>query len=106
MTRNQPPVAGAIKWSRSLFARVKQTMNKLAATEQEMMQDILGQQVGDGVRTRCTHGSPGLVCSGWDHVLHPVLGSVLLESRAQSQVGSCVARTHRCTISISLWPSR
>lgn len=29
LTRNQPPVAGAIKWSRSVFSRVKHTFNSL-----------------------------------------------------------------------------
>ena len=30
LTRNQPPVAGAIKWSRSVFSRVKHTFNSLS----------------------------------------------------------------------------
>ena len=37
VTKNQPPVAGAIKWSRSLLARVKQTMAKLQSTEEEII---------------------------------------------------------------------
>jgi dynein heavy chain, axonemal len=45
VTRNQPPVAGAIKWSRSLFARVKQTMAKLMTMEEVMMAEEIGQQV-------------------------------------------------------------
>ena len=45
LTKNQPTVAGSIKWSRSLFARVKQTMTKLAVVEDEMMALELGQQV-------------------------------------------------------------
>ena len=45
LTRNQPPVAGAIKWSRSIFARVKQTMSKLMTVEEEMMALELGHEV-------------------------------------------------------------
>lgn len=46
LTRNQPTVAGSIKWSRSLFARVKQTMCKLQAqVEDEMMALELGHEV-------------------------------------------------------------
>lgn len=45
LTRNQPSVAGAIKWSRSLFARIKQTMNKLSVIEDEFMQLELGNEV-------------------------------------------------------------
>lgn len=45
LTRNQPSVAGAIKWSRSLFARIKQTMNKLSVIEDEIMQLELGNEV-------------------------------------------------------------
>ena len=37
VTKNQPPVAGAIKWARSLLARVKQTMQKLQKTEEEII---------------------------------------------------------------------
>lgn len=40
-----PPVAGAIKWSRSLFARVKQTMQKLQDVEAELLQGETGQEV-------------------------------------------------------------
>ena len=46
VTRNQPPVAGAIKWERSLFQRVKQTKQKLDTVEKELMADEGGQQVG------------------------------------------------------------
>jgi dynein heavy chain, axonemal len=38
-------VAGSIKWSRALFARVKQTMAKLFSVEGEMMALELGQKV-------------------------------------------------------------
>lgn len=47
LTRNQPRLAGSIKWSRSLFARIKQTMSKLYSVENEMMQLELGQAVHD-----------------------------------------------------------
>lgn len=40
-----PPVAGSIKWSRSLFARVKQTMQKLQDVEAELLQGETGQEV-------------------------------------------------------------
>ena len=40
-----PPVAGSIKWSRSLFARVKQTMQKLQDVEAELLQAETGQEV-------------------------------------------------------------
>jgi len=45
LTKNQPPVAGAIKWSRSIFARVKQTTGKLMTVEEEMMALELGHEV-------------------------------------------------------------
>lgn len=46
MTKNQPPVAGAIKWARSLLARLKQTMSKLQATEPEIIRSTeVGQMV-------------------------------------------------------------
>jgi dynein heavy chain, axonemal len=45
LTKNQPTVAGSIKWSRSLFARVKQTMCKLSQVEDEMMALELGHEV-------------------------------------------------------------
>lgn len=45
LTRNQSPVAGAIKWSRSLFARVKQTMNKLMGVETDIRGEDSGKEV-------------------------------------------------------------
>lgn len=42
VTKNQPPVAGAIKWARSLLARVKQTMAKLTSTEEEIIRTTGG----------------------------------------------------------------
>ena len=35
VAKNQPPVAGGIKWARSLLSRIKQTMVKLLSTEEE-----------------------------------------------------------------------
>ncbi|KAF8069431.1 DHC1 [Scenedesmus sp. PABB004] len=47
LTRNQPPVAGAIHWSHQLFSRVKLTMSKLDAVEPDGAWRALpvGQQV-------------------------------------------------------------
>eukprot|EP00798_Chlamydomonas_sp_ICE-L_P031817 gene31817-7021_t len=46
VTKNQPPIAGAIKWSRSLLARVKQTMAKLQSTEEEIIRTTeIGQNM-------------------------------------------------------------
>ncbi|MEW5308429.1 MAG: hypothetical protein WDW38_000392 [Sanguina aurantia] len=46
VTKNQPPVAGAIKWVRSLLARVKQTMHKLMNTEEHIIRSTeIGQMV-------------------------------------------------------------
>ena len=47
LTRNQPPVAGAIKWSRSLFARLKHTMNKLLGMEADIRSEEAGRDVHD-----------------------------------------------------------
>lgn len=51
VTKNQPPVAGAIKWARSLLARTKQTMNKLRNTEEEIIRTTGegGEAAGAGV---------------------------------------------------------
>eukprot|EP00899_Mesostigma_viride_P018540 jgi/Mesvir1/26688/Mv20468-RA.1 len=45
LTRNQPPVAGAVNWSRSLFGRVRQTYDKLATMEAEMLKEDIGHEV-------------------------------------------------------------
>jgi dynein heavy chain len=47
LTRNQPPVAGAIKWSRSVFSRVKHTFNALRVMTAEMMEEQVGRDVHD-----------------------------------------------------------
>ena len=66
MTRNQPPVAGAIKWERSLFQRVKQTKQKLDTVEKELMADEGGQQVGalQAAQADCCAGLHGCMISG------------------------------------------
>ncbi len=52
VTKNQPPVAGAIKWARSLLARVKQTMQKLSRTEDDIIRTTdIGQRVEQAFRT-------------------------------------------------------
>ncbi|KAL6757976.1 dynein heavy chain, N-terminal region 1-domain-containing protein, partial [Haematococcus lacustris] len=49
VTKNQPPVAGAIKWARSLLARVKQTMVKLQSTEEAI---IRATEIGQSVESK------------------------------------------------------
>ena len=44
MARNQAPVAGAIKWSRSLFARCKRTYVLLNTVEPTLLQEPTGRQ--------------------------------------------------------------
>ena len=48
VTRNQPPIAGSIRWSRSLFARIKQTMDKLASFHNNLRTDPVGTSDLDG----------------------------------------------------------
>ena len=45
IARNQPPVAGSIKWSRCLFARIKQTMDKLASFHANLRTDPIGATI-------------------------------------------------------------
>ena len=45
VTRNQPPVAGAISWSRSLFSRVRKTMQRFSIMKEDMMNDDVGVEV-------------------------------------------------------------
>ena len=45
VTRNQPPVAGAISWSRSLFSRIRKTMRRFSIMEEDMMRDEVGIEV-------------------------------------------------------------
>ncbi len=44
MARNQAPVAGAIRWSRSLFARCKRTHVLLSGMEPTLLQESSGRQ--------------------------------------------------------------
>ncbi|KAK3269901.1 Dynein heavy chain cytoplasmic, partial [Cymbomonas tetramitiformis] len=44
VTRNQPPVAGAINWMRSLFQRIRKTMNRLTS-EEDMLKEEAGHEV-------------------------------------------------------------
>lgn len=44
-TKNQPPVAGAINWARSLFSRVKKTMNKISDAWADELKSESGQAV-------------------------------------------------------------
>ena len=39
VAKNQPPVAGGIKWARSLLSRIKQTMVKLLSTEEDIIRN-------------------------------------------------------------------
>ncbi|CAG9462277.1 unnamed protein product [Pedinophyceae sp. YPF-701] len=45
ITRNQPRVAGSIKWARSLFSRIKKTMSKLQNIQGDMQEAELGKDV-------------------------------------------------------------
>lgn len=47
ITRNQPMVAGAIRWSRSLFARIKKTMKRLQGSNlaEVLTTDDVGREV-------------------------------------------------------------
>ncbi len=44
VARNQAPVAGAIRWSRSLFARCKRTHVLLSGMEPTLLQESSGRQ--------------------------------------------------------------
>ena len=44
ISKNQPPVAGAIMWERSLFHRIKRTVLKFQ-TMDEMLNTEIGKQV-------------------------------------------------------------
>ena len=64
-----PPVAGSIKWSRSLFARVKQTMQKLQDVEAELLQGETGQEV-TCIIARCIAIADAAKIVGTGHKLH------------------------------------
>lgn len=67
ITRNQPRVAGSIKWSRSLFARIKKTMSKLHVLDgdmdaQELAKDVRAKYIA--VAKSMMHYENGLF-NGW-----------------------------------------
>jgi len=45
VTRSQPPVAGAIRWSRALFGRCKRTMKRAQALDATVLATDLGRAV-------------------------------------------------------------
>ena len=47
ISRNQPPVAGAISWSRSLFHRIKQTVLRF-----QTMKELFDSEAGRSVRAK------------------------------------------------------
>lgn len=57
VTKNQPQVAGAIKWARSLLARLKQTMAKLLSTEEEIIRTT---ELGQGVEAKFKVSGPDM----------------------------------------------
>ena len=50
--KNQPPVAGAISWERSLFLRIKHTILRF-----QEMEDMLNSEQGKLVRPECSDAS-------------------------------------------------
>ena len=68
VTKNQPPIAGAIKWGRALLARLKQTMAKLQMTEEEIIRTTgaLVLVVRGRVVWRVWGGGMGfMICACW-----------------------------------------
>ena len=46
VSKNQPPIAGAIKWARGLLSKTRQTMSKLLLTEGDIIKNTdIGQSV-------------------------------------------------------------
>ena len=45
LSKNQPPLAGAINWSHSLFLRIRQTIAKFQAIDAEIFNSEQGQKV-------------------------------------------------------------
>eukprot|EP00884_Botryococcus_braunii_P017522 jgi/Botrbrau1/4453/Bobra.0348s0039.1 len=50
VTRNQPPIAGAISWSRALFGRCKRTMARLSELQSDLRSTPAGRQVHEEYR--------------------------------------------------------
>jgi histone H3/H4 len=61
VTKNQPPVAGAIKWARALLARTKQTMQKLQRTEDDIIRTT-GEPVTHLATLPCLRSPGSGVC--------------------------------------------
>ena len=59
ISKNQPPVAGAISWSRSLFQRIKQTVLRFQ-TMKELIDSDAGKTVSDGKARACIY-----ICEGF-----------------------------------------
>ena len=63
LARNEPPVSGGVRWSRSLFRRCQHTYAKLMAEEPAALQLPAGAQVrprsipGCSARSSCMHAS-------------------------------------------------
>ena len=45
LSKNQPPLAGAINWSHSLFLRIRQTIAKFQSLDEEMFNSEQGQMI-------------------------------------------------------------
>jgi dynein heavy chain len=54
VTRSQPPIAGAIRWSRTLFGRCRHTMKRAQALDVSVWATDLGRAVS------CLHTQPGM----------------------------------------------
>ena len=50
ISRNQPPVAGAISWSHSLFMRIKHTVLRF-----QTMKELIDSEAGKSVSTLCLY---------------------------------------------------
>ena len=69
VTRSQPPVAGAIRWSRALFGRCKRTMKRAQGLDASVLATDLGRAVSDYLRLSWVHDSPH-VCGANTVLLH------------------------------------
>ena len=73
--KNQPPVAGAIHWEKSLFHRIKHTIIRFMTLE-EMMQSDQGKAVSTpalwcwvGLKLAITHWLESILCCQFDCLL-------------------------------------
>ena len=53
-TRNTPPVAGAIAWSRALFAPLRRTYARFSSPDDDMLKVEGGQRVGRRYQARAS----------------------------------------------------